>query len=49
MRKIKSDLDIQLIGSDISLSAVDTAINNMNFADIDKLIQDEVIRDPKER
>ena len=34
VRKIKHDLDIQLIGSDISIRAVDTAANNMKFAEL---------------
>ena len=36
IRKIKHDLDIQLIGSDISIRAIDTATNNVAFADLDK-------------
>ena len=34
LRKVKSDLDIQIIGSDVSLRAVETACKNMNFAQI---------------
>ena len=34
IRKIKSDLDIRIIGSDVSLKAIETATNNMNHANI---------------
>ena len=34
IRKIKSDLDVQIIGSDVSLRAIETATNNMDFAKI---------------
>ena len=34
MKKIKSELDIQIIGSDISLRAIETSSNNMDFANI---------------
>ena len=34
VRKIKSDLDVQIIGSDVSLRAIETATNNMDFAKI---------------
>jgi methylase of polypeptide subunit release factors len=36
VRKIKHDLDIQIIGSDISIRAVDTAASNMKFAELHK-------------
>jgi len=36
IRKVKHDLDIQLIGSDISIRAVDTATKNVEFADLDR-------------
>lgn len=34
LRKIKSDLDIQIIGSDVSMKAIETATKNMEFAQI---------------
>lgn len=36
VKKIKHEIDIQIIGSDISIRAIDTASKNMNFADIDR-------------
>ena len=35
MRKVKHDLDIRLIGSDISIKAIETASKNMHFANVD--------------
>ena len=32
LRKVKSDLDIQIIGSDVSLKAIETATKNMDHA-----------------
>lgn len=34
-RKIKRELDVQLIGSDISIKAIDTSTKNVEFADLD--------------
>lgn len=34
IRKVKSELDIRLIGSDVSLNAIETASNNMRHANI---------------
>ena len=44
MRKIKSDLDVQIIGSDISLRAIETATKNVDFANI-QLFADQGILD----
>jgi hypothetical protein len=52
VRKIKHDLDIRIIGSDISIKAIDTASKNMQFANIDSYLplfrchDNEVINDP---
>jgi methylase of polypeptide subunit release factors len=35
-KKVKQHIDIQIIGSDVSLKAIDTASNNMNFADLNQ-------------
>ena len=48
LRKIKSDLDIQIIGSDISLKAIDTATMNMDHAEIQRFA-DEGIVTPRTR
>ena len=51
-RKIKREIDVQLIGSDISIRAIETASKNMDFADVDsyqKLFQvneRQTINDP---
>jgi len=34
LKKVKSDLDVRIIGSDVSLRAIDTAGKNMDHADI---------------
>ena len=34
-RKIKRELDVQLIGSDISIKAIDTSTKNIEYADLD--------------
>jgi methylase of polypeptide subunit release factors len=39
-QKIKSDIDIQIIGSDISIRAIDTATKNMEFAKINDITRD---------
>lgn len=36
--KIKSHLDIQLVGSDISLRAVEASSNNVKYADLDRYL-----------
>lgn len=34
-RKIKHELDVQLIGSDISIRAIETSTKNIEFANLD--------------
>lgn len=46
MRKIKSDLDVRIIGSDISLRAIETASNNMDHAEISRFA-DEGVLEPR--
>ena len=43
VKKIKSDLDIRIIGSDVSLKAIDTATKNMDYAQISKFAEDGVV------
>lgn len=43
VRKIKSDLDIQIIGSDISLNAIETAQKNMDHAQISSFADSGII------
>ena len=47
IRKIKTDLDVQIIGSDISLRAIEVASKNMDFANI-QLFSDEGMLDAKQ-
>ena len=46
LRKIKSDLDVQIIGSDVSLRAIDTASKNMEHAEISRFATEGVV-DPR--
>ena len=52
VRKLKHELDIQLIGSDISIRAIDTATKNVEYADLDKyqgifnIYDRQIINDP---
>ena len=48
LKKIKSDLDIQIIGSDISLHAIETSTKNMEHAQIQRFA-DEGIINPRVR
>lgn len=44
MRKIKSDLDIQIIGSDVSLRAIETASKNMEHAQIQRFADLDIVK-----
>ena len=39
-KKIKHEIDIQIIGSDVSLKAVETASNNMNYAELNSFVEE---------
>ena len=39
-QKIKQHIDVQIIGSDISIKAIDTADKNMEYANIDQITRD---------
>lgn len=43
LRKVKSDLDIRLIGSDISIRAIEAASNNLDFANINKFADEGLV------
>ena len=53
VNRIKHDMDIRIIGSDVSIRAIETAQKNMDFADIDRYLpyfkcesEHQVINDP---
>lgn len=39
----KNDIDIRLIGSDVSLKAIETATNNIEFSELDNLTKELIV------
>lgn len=43
VRRIKSDLDVQIIGSDISIRAIEASSNNLDFANVNRFAEEGVL------
>jgi hypothetical protein len=39
----RDDLDIRIIGSDVSIKAIETATNNIDFSEMDKIVPELII------